>query len=104
MTQLLEREGEGGFVLMVYYCKVRGSKVPTLCYLYAPHLLALHLRPFHLPFISQDGKQRVTDQHRQPKAPHKSDGIEEIRIPRASIDPQIVECRAEQCRIQQHRC
>ena len=48
--------------------------------LYLSNVLALHFWSLDLPFIPEDGKERVGKDHRQAQAPDKSDGIEEIGV------------------------
>ncbi len=47
---------------------------------YLPDFFALHLRPFDLPLISENSKQRVGQNDRQAQAPNKSDGVEEVGV------------------------
>ena len=48
--------------------------------LYLPNVLALHLRPFDLPFISKHGKQGVGNDLRKAKAPDEGDGVEKVGV------------------------
>ena len=62
--------------------------------LYLPDVLALHFRPFNLPFISKHGEKGVGDDLRKAKAPHESDGVEKVGVAGAGIYPEVVECWA----------
>ena len=63
--------------------------------LHLPDVLALHFRPFNLPFISKHGKKRVGDDLRKAKAPDESDGVEKVGVAGAGIYPEVVECWAQ---------
>ena len=63
--------------------------------LYLPNVLALHLRPIDLPFISKHGKERVSNDLRKAKAPDESDGVEKVGVSRAGVYPEVVECWAQ---------
>ena len=61
-----------------------------------PHILALHLGPLHLPLVPQHGKQRVAHNDRQAQAPDQGDGVEEVGVAGAGVDPEVIEGGAEE--------
>lgn len=64
--------------------------------LYPPNVLALQLRPFHVQLVSQSSEEGVSNDDRDAKTPDKCDGIEEVGVARAGVDPQVVEGRSEE--------
>ena len=64
--------------------------------LYLPYVLALHLRPLDLPFISEDRKESVSQDEYETKAPDESDSVKEVCVAGAGIDPEMVEGWAEE--------
>ena len=64
--------------------QVKGS---CNCCLYLAHAFALHLRPVYLPLIAHDGEQSVPNKDCQTQTPDQCDGIEEVGIARAGVDP-----------------
>ena len=62
--------------------------------LYLPNVLALHLRPFNLQFISKQCKKGVGDDLREAETPDESDGVEKVGVAGAGIYPEVVECWA----------
>lgn len=72
--------------------------------LYAANVLPTHLWTLDLPFISEHCVQRIGKDDRQAKAPHERNGIEEISVTTAGVDPQVVERWPEQGAIEQRGC
>lgn len=65
-------------------------------YLYLPHLLVLQLWSQNLRFVAQYREHRVADQHAQTQGPDEGDGVEEVCVPGAGGDPDVVEGGAEE--------
>lgn len=69
-----------------------------------PNISPLHLRPFHFPLISQSRIYRIGHDDRQAKTPDESDGVEEIGVARAGVDPEIVKSGAEESCVEDCGC
>jgi hypothetical protein len=75
-----------------------------LLHLYLPHFLPLHCGILLFPLIPQRGKNDIRHQDRQTQTPHQSDGVEEIRVSGARIDPEMVECGPKQGCVEKSGC
>ena len=60
--------------------------------LYLPDFLASSFGSFAFPAISKDRVHSVREQDQQRQTPHQSDGVEEVGVSGACIDPQMMEC------------
>lgn len=67
------------------------------------HFLSNHGRPLDLPLVPENGERQVRHQQTLPQTPNKGDGVEEVCIPAAGVDPQVIERRTEERRVQQRR-
>lgn len=68
--------------------------------LYLSDIFALHLRPLDFPFVSKDREQGIRNNLRQAETPDESNGIEKVCVAGTRIDPEVVEGRAQQGRVQ----
>lgn len=68
-----------------------------------PRNLAHSLGPLSLPLIPQSSVDKVRLQDQQSQVPHQRDGVEEIGVAAAGVQPQVVESRAEQGRVEESR-
>lgn len=64
--------------------------------LHHPHLPPPNLRPLNLKLIPQSRPDSIINQQCQSQRPHKSNRIEEICVAAACVDPQVVECWAQE--------
>lgn len=62
--------------------------------LYLSDVFSLHLGPLNFPFVSKHREKRIRNNLGQAETPDKSDGIEEVGVAGARIDPEVVEGRA----------
>ena len=69
--------------------------------LYLPHILAFHLRPLELPFISEDSKEGVCQYKHKTETPNEGDGVEKVRIAGAGVDPEMVKGRPEESSVEE---
>lgn len=60
-------------------------------------------RPLCFGFVPQHGPDAVANDKRQPQTPHQGDGVEEVCISRAGVDPEVVECWPEEACIENCR-
>jgi len=61
-----------------------------------PRNLAHSFRPLAFPLISQSRVDEIRLEDQQSQVPHQRDGVEEIRVAAAGVQPQVVESWAEQ--------
>ena len=59
--------------------------------LYPLHSFSFHLWSLDLPLVTKNRKEHVPHQHRESQTPDQSDGIKEVGISRAGINPKMVE-------------
>lgn len=69
--------------------------------LYLSDLFALCFGSVRLPLVPQDRIHCICQQDEKRKTPDQSDGVEEIGIPRARVNPEMMESRAQKRCIQQ---
>ena len=69
-------------------------------WLYLSDVFALHLRPLDLPFVAEDGEERIRYDFGQAETPDEGDGVEEVRVAGTGVDPEVVEGWAQQGRVQ----
>lgn len=55
--------------------------------LHLSHIDTLLVGIFLLPLVSEGCEDYISEQDRDAEAPHQGDGIEEVSIPRARVDP-----------------
>lgn len=55
-----------------------------------PDFLADHLGAFHLPLVPEHGERQVANEQALAETPHERDGVEEVGVPAAGVDPQVV--------------
>ena len=58
-----------------------------------PHILALQLRSLGLRLIPNDCMQQISYEDDESETPHERDGVEEVCVARAGVDPEVVEGR-----------
>lgn len=63
---------------------------------YLPRHLACNPRPFRLPFIPQASVNKVGLKNQQREVPNQRDRVEEVGIAAASVQPEVVERRAQE--------
>jgi len=61
-----------------------------------PRNLSCSLWPLGFPFVPQSSVDKVRLQDQQGQVPHEGDGVEEIGVAAAGVQPQVVESWAEQ--------
>lgn len=54
-----------------------------------------------LPFISEDSEDAVGEEDGKSQAPDESDGVEEVGVAGACVDPEVVEGWAKETGVQQ---
>lgn len=59
-----------------------------------PRHLALHPGPLSLPLVPQRRVHQIRLEDQQRQVPHQRDGVEEVGVAAAGVQPQVVERRA----------
>jgi hypothetical protein len=78
----------------------RQANPPTKTQSNLPRNLAHSLGPLGLPLIPQSSVDKVRLQDQQSQVPHQGDGIEEVGVAAAGVQPQVVESWAQQGGVQ----
>lgn len=59
--------------------------------LHLSHFFAPQLGVIMLPFVSKSREDSVRQQYRKAKAPDQSNGVEEVGVARAGVNPEMIE-------------